>query len=485
MAISYNDLLSFVQHFAPTWRKIQHVNLALLLSSLLECQTLCLSDLARAYPSPTQPLHGRLKRLMCFLDNPNLDEAALFLRFLKLAYRFGENLPNAHTILPIIIDTTYFGPFALLVASVPCGSRALPVAFTTYHRRQLKACFPPKHSRPRPNENPFPLRPEREHRNPPSASLPTSFPSQNQIEEELIDYLFDLISSALRPVLVADCGFARASLFLSLQAKGRDFVIRVDAQTHVHIQSDDGQYVEKELSSLIKLQPGERKWYPNAFYTRDQKVAVNILAVWDKGQREPWYLATSLRDPAQVESMYRWRMRLECTNRDKKTGVLLRRSGDKHAIRSLMHMHRLLLVLAVAEWLCALTGLEAHRELSASDEDDGSSESMHMPNKEQQEENKTNEDGPSLPPPVVPHRGARSRLPNWKRPFAVRGDLSYVRVGFEVLRTAGFVEIVRRLLCWLEDYLWLWTPPWRPYQIRYRLKHWWHAEEKQRAAVLA
>jgi len=54
-----------------------------------------------------------------------------------------------------------------------------------------------------------------------------------------------------------------------------------------------------------------------------------------------------------------------------------------------------------------------------------------------------------------------------------------------VLHTDGFEEIVRRLLCWLGGYLWLWTPPWRPYQIRYRLKHRWHAEEQQRAVALA
>jgi len=67
MAVSYNESLSFVQHIAPTWRKTQHVNLALLLSFLLQCQTLCLLDLARAYPFQKQPLHGRLMR---FLDNP-------------------------------------------------------------------------------------------------------------------------------------------------------------------------------------------------------------------------------------------------------------------------------------------------------------------------------------------------------------------------------------------------------------------------------
>jgi hypothetical protein len=39
-------------------------------------------------------------------------------------------------------------------------------------------------------------------------------------------------------------------------------------------------------------------------------------------------------------------MRLECTNRDEKTGAILRQGGDKHALSSLHHLHRLLLALA-------------------------------------------------------------------------------------------------------------------------------------------
>lgn len=146
MATSYSDLLGFVQHLTPTWRKTQHVNLALLLAALLERPTLCLSELARAYPSPTQPLHGHLKRLGHFLDNPNLDKAALFVRWLKLAYRFADDPPGQDTqypLLPVLLDTTYFEPFAMLVATVPCGSSGLPIALTTYHRNELRACFPP------------------------------------------------------------------------------------------------------------------------------------------------------------------------------------------------------------------------------------------------------------------------------------------------------------------------------------------------------
>ena len=62
---------------APT----QATNLALLVSALLRRQTLCLYELARAYPCPsvrrvTRPRHDllyRLKRLWHFLNNERVD----------------------------------------------------------------------------------------------------------------------------------------------------------------------------------------------------------------------------------------------------------------------------------------------------------------------------------------------------------------------------------------------------------------------------
>lgn len=142
----YAELRAYVQHLAPTWRKPQHENFARLIAALFERPTLCVSELARAWPRPSQSLHGRLKRLLRFLANPRLDEVALSQRWLKLSYRFGVSVPgddSARPLLPILLDTTYFEPFAALIAAVPCGGRALPVALTTYHRTTLEACFPP------------------------------------------------------------------------------------------------------------------------------------------------------------------------------------------------------------------------------------------------------------------------------------------------------------------------------------------------------
>jgi hypothetical protein len=56
MSAAHADLVSYLQHLAPTWRKTQQEGFARLLAALLERPTLCLTELARAFPRPAQPL---------------------------------------------------------------------------------------------------------------------------------------------------------------------------------------------------------------------------------------------------------------------------------------------------------------------------------------------------------------------------------------------------------------------------------------------
>lgn len=505
MATSYTDLLAFVQYLTPTWIKNQHVNLTLLLKALLERPTLCLSNLAREYPALDRPLHGRLKRLTRFLDNPRLDEGALFFLWLVLSYRFGSDPPFQtadHPFLPILLDTTYFDPFALLLASVPCGSRGLPVALTTYHRTRLEACFPPKATWPSFDRFPFPAR----HRGQPvcpAASLCGEFDSQNQIEEHLLEYVLTMLSPGLRSIILADRGFARASLFRWLQARQRDFVIRIDAQTHIRLPESRAPDLPTQgpPAQVLGLQPGQRVWCSQAWYGAEDQVPIRFLAIWEAGYQEPWYLATSLDSAEQTETLYRWRMRLECTNRDTKTGVILREGGDDHELTSLRHLHRLLLAIATLEWLSALTGLQAYHDLPAqpspqtmptSDEPcdrqsvpappleptladgvSGNGISAATLSPDQPIPTDLDDIGPSMPPPVLPHRGKVPKPPAWMRRFVAWGYLSYVRLGLEVLRATDLRYILRRLVQWLGTYLQPWVPLWHPWQIRYRRKHWW------------
>jgi hypothetical protein len=472
-ATPYAALCTFVQHLAPTWCATQHRNFARLLAALIERPALCLSELARAWPRPDQPLHGRLKRLGRFLDNPRLDELALSARWLRLSQHLGSIPPNDapdRPLLPLLLDTTYFGHFAALIGSVPCGSRALPIVHTTYHRSALRACFPPRTTWANHAAGACPARCRRGQQTAPAAATVRAFLSQNQIEGELIDLLWQLASPRLRPVLVADRGFARASLFQSLREQGRAFVIRIDSQTHLRL-APNGPSAPVNLA--VPLAPGERRWLEGVCYQQEEQVPVNLLAVWESGQAEPWYLATILERCDWTETLYRWRMRIECANRDEKTGVILREGGDQHGLHNVLHLHRLLLAVGAAHWFCALSGLQALHDLPAVEDDPSASAPLEAAPPMAAPVAPLLRQGPARPPPVCPHRGPPPAIPPYLRRFTARGPLSYVRLGLEVLRAPDLGRILLRLAHWLGIYLWPHAPPWRPYQIRYRLRHWW------------
>ncbi len=77
----YCRVLSAIKVAAPFLAPTQATNLALLVSAILKKQTLCLSELARAYPTPKErrvasPKHDllhRIKRLWRFIGNERVD----------------------------------------------------------------------------------------------------------------------------------------------------------------------------------------------------------------------------------------------------------------------------------------------------------------------------------------------------------------------------------------------------------------------------
>jgi len=447
--------------------------------AVLERPRLCLSEIVRAWADidPRRrplSLHARLKRLDRFLSNDRLDEAAISSRWLTLSLRLGADVPQPEgekCLLPVMLDTTYFEPFAALLVSVPCGSRALPIAFTTYHRRTLEACFPSRSHWPSFGTAICPPAPGQARSHLPASSVVSEWDSQNQIEEHLLDFLWSFTPPSLHLVITADRGFARASLFERLLAAQRDFVIRFDADTWITLP--DG--LAGAVKDILSLQPGETRWIPQARYAKSDQVPVAVLAVWEKGQKEPWYLATTLTDPDNVQTVYRWRMRIECANRDEKRGVILRESGDQHRLTSVLHLHRLLLAICCLHWLAALAGLQSYRDLDHAEQ---APLSLAPQLWEDSPPNQTDsflwlDQGPAPPPPIVPHRGSIPPTPVWARQFVARGPLSYVRLGLEILRSSTFTPIIHRMVRWLGRFLWRHTPLWRPYQIRYRLKHWW------------
>lgn len=326
---------------APFLAPTQKTNLALLVSAILKKRTLCLSELARAYPTPkvrrvAAPKHDllhRLKRLWRFTANERVDalavQAALvphtvtrlgFPRSLGLAVdwtMFDTTLPSGERIR-----------YQVLRIAVPRRGRALPLLQLAYDRDRLPA-----------------------HR------------SQNQLEQDAILAVVRALPESVRPVILADRGFARTSFFAWLDAHGLDYVVRLNKRTCL-TETDGRRWKLGEEGT----QPGWLEWAPHVRYAlyhgRPTEVVLNVALCWKlsrsrarnprrKPPREPWYLATSLHSAKAAASWYWQRGWIEQSFKDAKSLFGLARVQ----VRSPERLCRLLMALTVAlSWL-SLMGL--------------------------------------------------------------------------------------------------------------------------------
>jgi hypothetical protein len=318
----YRHLLPFIKEVAPSWRKTQLINLALLCQALFRRHSLALTELARAYPIPDvrrvrNPRHGllhRVKRLWRFLANDRLDTEELMGRLTVLSYSVSR---SPGMVLPILVDLTYFRAFAVLSANVPRGGRALPIAWTSF-RRDLAG---------------------------------VEELSQNLLIRRVIGQMLARIVRGIQTVIVADREFASAAFFRFLRGQGSSFAIRVDAETHVIHTRYSGALGD------IGIRPGGRRiWLPGALYSKEARERVNILAVWATNQREPWFIASDLSDPRLVECMYRKRMKIEHGYRDWKHHLRLKGTPR---VKSAGQLEGLILGVVVLYWYLCLLGVRA------------------------------------------------------------------------------------------------------------------------------
>jgi hypothetical protein len=269
---------------APFLVATQATNLALLVSAILARRTLCLSELARAYPVPAnrrvpQPKHDllhRLKRLWRFLDNQRVDTLAVQVALVsEVVARLGHPAR-----LGLAVDWTMFDThlpsgrrvrYQVLRIAIPRRGRALPLFQVAYDRDRL----PPDRS-------------------------------QNQIEEDALDAVLRALPPGVRAVVLADRGFARATFLEWLQRHPTrpDYVVRIDKGTC--LTEPDGRRWKLGTEAM---QLGQLRWAPGVRYTlyhgRPRDVVVNVALCWRAAARrasrrphrtpaEPWYLATSL-----------------------------------------------------------------------------------------------------------------------------------------------------------------------------------------------
>jgi hypothetical protein len=306
MVLCYESVLAAIQIVLPAGVPTQLANLALLVSAFLLKRSCHLSELARAYPTPTprrvpQPkhdLHYRLRRLDRFLSNPQVDAVAIQCAFIPATLaRLGY--PRW---VGLAVDWTMWDShdlhgqkvrYQLLRIAIPRRGRALPLLQVVYHRDAL-----PKNQ------------------------------SQNQLEEAAIFAVLRALPLGVRPVILADRGFARATLLEWLAEQEVDYVIRIDRGTCISPARRPRWKLGAET-----IKPGELQWHPQVryglYHDRPRELWINVGCCWRttarqqrrRGHRpptEPWYLATNLGSGERAVAWYRQRWWVEPSFRDTK-----------------------------------------------------------------------------------------------------------------------------------------------------------------------
>ncbi len=256
----YYRALSAINAAAPFLLSTQAINLALLVSAILKKRTLCLSELARAYPTPDErrvaaPKHDllhRLKRLWRFTDNERVDALAVQTAFVPHVI---ARLLGHPRLLGLAIDWTFFDTtlpsgermrYQVLRIAVPRKGRALPLLQLAYDRDALPAGK-----------------------------------SQNQLEQEALLAVVRALPSGVRPVVLADRGFGRAGFLSWLQRHGIDYVVRLKKGGCITEAGGGGKQWKLGEEGLER---GQLRWVRGAryglYHGRPRDLLVNVALCW-------------------------------------------------------------------------------------------------------------------------------------------------------------------------------------------------------------
>jgi Transposase DDE domain len=160
----------------------------------------------------------------------------------------------------------------------------------------------------------------------------------------LIDRLLAEVAALVPPdtrvVLMTDRGLSWPSLLDQCRRRGWSFLCRVQGSTRLRT-ADGATGPIRERAP----RPGTRWQGRGRAFLKAGWRAVNVVAVWRRGDDEPWLLVTDLA-PAWLRcAQYRHRMDEELSFRDDKSAGF---DWDASRVREPAHMDRLLLVLQLA-----------------------------------------------------------------------------------------------------------------------------------------
>lgn len=123
----------------------------------------------------------------------------------------------------------------------------------------------------------------------------------------LLNYVKSLISQNTPVFLVGDSEFGSITVLQQLTQWGWFFVLRQRGKIGLWL---DERADWQRLDNLVQ-KAGQSAWCPNGYLTQSDIFPVSVLIYWQKGEKEPWCLATNLPDATLTLRYYRRRMWIE------------------------------------------------------------------------------------------------------------------------------------------------------------------------------
>jgi hypothetical protein len=178
---------------------------------------------------------------------------------------------------------------------------------------------------------------------------------QTRLEQDMIHNLNCWIPERVGVTVLADRGFGKQELYKDLASIEWDYVIRF--KDNILVRSSDG---ETRKARDWVAPNGYARLLPGACVTGDHVEVGAVVTVKARRMKEPWCLATSLKNAkaSDVVALYGRRFSIEETFRDTKDlhfGMGLKATHIGDAARR----DRLLLLVAVAHTLLTLLGAAA------------------------------------------------------------------------------------------------------------------------------
>lgn len=263
----YNAWLSKIKNLIPKEDVRRQRNLAQMVYSIYQAQSVQLSKIARKLAGPSQKL-SKVKRLDRFLENEHVKPSEWYQASAKAVL---QAIHDSGGMIRLIIDGSKVGFCCqLLMISVAYRRRSIPIAWTWI-----------KHKRGH---------------------------SSAKQQLKLLSKVQSLIPQGALVSLVGDSEFGKIALLEQLETWHWLYALRQSGrELYQSLSANDGAW--HKLANAV--QQGESLDLGEVYLTKKKAHQTRLIAHWSKTDDKPWLLATNFPTKAQALKAYKVRMWIE------------------------------------------------------------------------------------------------------------------------------------------------------------------------------